>query len=287
TITGTTGDLPGMGLWFQSSTQRPAFTYQDATGAATLIDLPNQADVQQVQTNLTAAIASQAATNATLSADISDCVSGIYGKGSGDYQMLGLYQQESTGRPIAVYNNGTTNVFEGIAIAADITTVQSNLTTFQTSQANENATLASGIATSVQQQNDSTTDGITRFGYSSYFGAMWAVGASGTARTWVTSSASHVTGDYDTFVMGSLRFLSFKVMASDTQTITFPVAFSEAPYVAVSSSETRDGEGNSVSANVYYGTTTKSQFNVHLAQYGTAIPSTAPVEVTVMAMGAA
>ncbi|WP_010510047.1 hypothetical protein [Komagataeibacter europaeus] len=323
TITGTTGDLPGMGLWFQNATQRPAFTYQDATGAPKIIDLPNQADVQQVQTNLTAATANQANVNATLSADISDCVSGVYGKAAGDYQIQGLYQQESTGRPIAVYNNGTAYVFEGIAITTDITTVQSNLTAFQTSQANTNGTFASEIAARVPTNavNDGVNAPITLFNYYLGNGTPWAsaggvsfnlvksspasgwnysvnitsgnngglyvTDSTGTQNVYYPASSQNVSGSYKTYVVDGMRFLSFKIMASDGQKIAFPIAFSEAPYVAVSSSETRDGKGNSVTANVYYGTTTQSQFSVHLAQYGAAIPSTAPVEVTVMAMGAA
>ncbi|WP_231289881.1 hypothetical protein [Komagataeibacter europaeus] len=177
TITGTTGDLPGMGLWFQNATQRPAFTYQDATGAPKIIDLPNQADVQQVQTNLTAAIASQAATNATLSADISDCVSGVYGKGSGDYQIQGLYQQGSTGRPIVVYNNGSAYVFEGLATSVDITTLQSNLTSALASQATQNSTFSSEIAARVPTNaaNDGVNAPITLFNYYLGTGVPWFV----------------------------------------------------------------------------------------------------------------
>ncbi|MFT8945932.1 MAG: hypothetical protein ABF876_05045, partial [Acetobacter aceti] len=101
TIEALTNDLPGLGLWYQRTTQRPAFTYQNAAGSATIIDLPNQEDVQTVQSNLTSGLANQADINSTLSGDISNCVSGIYGKGSGDYQILGFYQQGSTGRPVA------------------------------------------------------------------------------------------------------------------------------------------------------------------------------------------
>ncbi|WP_214176812.1 hypothetical protein, partial [Komagataeibacter oboediens] len=234
TITGTTGDLPGMGLWFQAASKRPAFTYQDATGLPKIIDLAMNSDVQTLQSNLSAFQTTQTNTNATLSADISQCVSGVYGvaTSAGDRQGKGLYQAGGSARPTFVYNNGTTDVYNALAYYADVTalsatlstdisncvsgiaasgdaqglklyqstgsgrphffytggdeylatytdvtTVQANLTSFQTSQANQNSTFATEIASKVgtNTTNDGVNSPITYLGHNNASGAPFVI----------------------------------------------------------------------------------------------------------------
>ncbi|WP_258367850.1 hypothetical protein [Komagataeibacter oboediens] len=170
TITGTTGDLPGMGLWFQAASQRPAFTYQDATRLPKIIDLAMNTDVQTLQSNQSSFQTAQTNTNATLSADISQCVSGVYGvsTASGDRQGKGLYQAGGSARPTFVYNNGTTDVYSALAYYADVTTVQVNLTSFQTTQTNTNATLSADISNCVSGVYGVTTSDGDRQGKGLY-----------------------------------------------------------------------------------------------------------------------
>ncbi|WP_010515742.1 hypothetical protein, partial [Komagataeibacter oboediens] len=179
TITGTTGDLPGMGLWFQNVTQLPAFTYQDATGTPKIIDLAMNSDVQTLQSDLSAFQTAQTNTNATLSADISDCVSGVYGvaTSAGDTQGKSLYQAGGSGRPTFVYNNGTTDVYSAIAYYSDVTTVQANLTSFQTTQTDQNSTFATEIAAKVSTNttNDGTNSPITYLGHNNASGAPFVI----------------------------------------------------------------------------------------------------------------
>ncbi|WP_282813577.1 hypothetical protein, partial [Komagataeibacter intermedius] len=230
TITGTTGDLPGMGLWFQAASQRPAFTYQDATGLPKIIDLAMYADVQTLQSNLSASQTAQANTNAELSADISQCVSGVYGvaASAGDMQGKGLYQAGESARPTFVYNNGTADVYsalayyadvtalsadigncvsgvaasgdaqglklyqsagsgrphffytggdEYLATYADITTIQANLTSFQASQAAQNSTFSTEIASKVSTNttNDGVNSPITYLGHNNASGAPFVI----------------------------------------------------------------------------------------------------------------
>ncbi|MFT8946024.1 MAG: hypothetical protein ABF876_05515, partial [Acetobacter aceti] len=163
-------DYQILGFYQQGSTGRPVAVFNNGTdtvynGIANYTDVTAEASAREaadatLQSNLTAAQAAQADENSTLSADISNCVSGIYGKSSSDYQLLGLYQQSTTGRPIAVFNNGTTTVYNGIANYADVTaetsareaadaTIQSNLTAAQAAQADENSTLSADISNCV------------------------------------------------------------------------------------------------------------------------------------------
>ncbi|WP_421666517.1 hypothetical protein [Komagataeibacter intermedius] len=179
TITGTTGDLPGMGLWFQAASQRPAFTYQDATGLPKIIDLAMNTDVQTLQSDLSAFQTTQTDTNTTLSADISYCVSGVYGvdTSSGDTQGKSLYQAGGSGRPTFVYNNGTTDIYSAIAYYSDVTTVQANLTSFQASQAAQNSTFSTEIASKVSTNttNDGINSPITYLGHNNASGAPFVI----------------------------------------------------------------------------------------------------------------
>lgn len=175
TIDGTNGDLPGLGMWFQKTTGRPAFTYQDATGAPKIIALPNQEDVQAVQSSIAAEQATRADQVAVLTVDVSNRVSGVYGKSSSDYQILGFYQQISTGRPVVVFNNGTAVVYNGVANIIDVTTLQTNLTSFQTQQADQNSTFASNIAARIPTNatNDGTNAPITLMNFFLKTGMLW------------------------------------------------------------------------------------------------------------------
>jgi len=303
TITGLTGDLPGLGLWFQHATQRPAFAYQTADGDSTIIDLPNQADVQTVQTNLTAFQTAQTTENATLSADISNCVSGVYGKSSADYQILGLYQQGSTGRPVVVFNDGTTTVYKGIANYADVTTLQTSLATFQTQQSDQNSTFSSEIAARVPTNatNDGTNAPITLMNFFLGTGILWftangeqynvaqtnpgtgwnaiknitveddsgaltVLDTTGTTNTYAPCSADS-EDSYDAMVVGNMRFLSFTTTAYDGQVINYPIAFSGTPKAPViTSSESQDGSAESVVANINKGSVTETGFTAHLAR---------------------
>ncbi|GCE79076.1 hypothetical protein [Komagataeibacter oboediens] len=164
TITGTTGDLPGMGLWFQAASQRPAFTYQDATSLPKIIDLAMNTDVQTLQSNQSSFQTAQTNTNTTLSADISQCVSGVYGvaTSAGDRQGKGLYQAGGSGRPTFVYNNGTTDVYNALAYYDDVTALSATLST-------DISNCVSGIAASGDAQGlklyQSTGSGRPHFFY--------------------------------------------------------------------------------------------------------------------------
>ena len=189
-LSGTYGksatDYQMLGLYQQSTTGRPVAVFNNGTttvynGIANYTDVTGEASARQgadtaIQTNLTTAIGNQSDINCTLSSDISNCVSGIYGKGTSDYQILGLYFQSSTGRPIAVFSNGTANVFNGIANYTDVTTLQTNLTSFQTQQADTNSVFASGIASRVPTNaaNDGVNAPITLFNYFVGDGTPWA-----------------------------------------------------------------------------------------------------------------
>jgi len=189
-LSGTYGksapDYQMLGLYQQSTTGRPVAVFNNGTttvynGIANYTDVTGEASARQdadtaIQTNLTTAIGNQSDINCTLSSDISNCVSGIYGKGTSDYQILGLYFQTSTGRPIAVFSNGTANVFNGIANYTDVTTLQTNLTSFQTQQADTNSVFASGIASRVptNAENDGVNAPITLFNYFVGDGTPWA-----------------------------------------------------------------------------------------------------------------
>ncbi|MEZ7136812.1 hypothetical protein [Komagataeibacter sp. SM21] len=189
-LSGTYGksapDYQILGLYFQTSTGRPVAVFSNGTanvfnGIANYTDVTAEASAREaadtsIQTNLTNFQTSQAATNAEFSSDISDCVSGIYGKGAPDYQILGLYQQSSTGRPIVVFNDGTTTVYKGIANYADVTTLQTSLATFQTQQSDQNSTFSSEIAARVPTNatNDGTNAPITLMNYYLGTGIPWA-----------------------------------------------------------------------------------------------------------------
>ncbi|WP_282758283.1 hypothetical protein [Komagataeibacter saccharivorans] len=172
---GTTG-YQVVGMNCQISDLRPAFFYVDGNKTQQAGGrLGLYADVTALQTTLTAEQATRADQVATLTANVSTCVSGIYGKSSGDYQMLGFYQQVSTGRPIAVFNNGTATVYNGIANYTDVTTLQTNLTSFQAQQANQNTTFASDIAARIPTNaiNDGTNAPITLMNFYLQTGMLW------------------------------------------------------------------------------------------------------------------
>lgn len=172
---GTTG-YQVVGMNCQISDLRPAFFYMD--GAKTQQaggSLGLYTDVTTLQTNLNTEQVTRADQVATLTANVSACVSGVYGKSTSDYQILGLYQQGSTGRPIVVFSNGTTTVYNGIANYADVTTIQTNLTSFQAQQADQNSTFASGIAARIPTNaaNDGTNAPITLMNFFLETGMLW------------------------------------------------------------------------------------------------------------------
>ena len=326
-IDGLTNDLPGFGLWYQRSTQRPAFAFQDPTGAITIIDIATEPEVVALQSSLAGESATRADQVATLTADISDCVSGTYGKSASDYQILGFYFQAS-GHAIVVYNdaNGDT-VYNGIANFTDVATLQTNLTATIASQADINSGFSTALAAKVgtNASNDGTNSPVTLLNWFDSTGMPWISGpgfstslvktspaanyyqimnlvmgddhylnvqdSTGSYR-YAPSSAQHVEGSYDTYVIDGVRTLSFTTTSYDEDVVNFPIAFSDVPSsVVITSSEAQNGLGESVSANVFKGTITKTGFTPHLSSSGgdtgTAIPSTQPVTISVIAIGPA
>lgn len=323
---GTTG-YQVVGMNCQISDLRPAFFYMD--GARTQQAggrLGLYTDVTTLQTNLNTEQVTRADQVATLTANVSACVSGVYGKSTSDYQILGLYQQGSTGHPVVVFSNGTTTVYNGIANYADVTTIQTNLTSFQAQQADQNSTFASGIAARIPTNaaNDGTNAPITLMNFFLETGMLWfsangeqsnvaqtnpgtgwnaiknitveddsgaltVLDTTGTTNTYAPCSADS-EDSYDAMVVGNMRFLSFTTTAYDGQVINYPIAFSGTPKAPViTSSESQDGSGESVAANINKGSVTATGFTAHLArisgsnQYG--IPSTQPVTLSILVMG--
>ncbi|WP_291364238.1 hypothetical protein [Acetobacter sp. UBA5411] len=319
------GDLRMLGFYWQVSSGYVIAVYKDADGNTIYNGLANATDVTTLQSSLASFQDKQADTNADLSADISNCVSGIYGKSAGDLQMLGFYQQQSTGRPIAVFNNGTENVFNGIANYTDVSTLQTNLNSALTAQANQNSVFSSKISACVptNSTNDGVNAPITLFNYFIGDGVPWASAngvsfsfvktapggglytiqnlygdasgtlsaqINGTKYSYAPSSAVHDAGNYDTYVIGGVRTLSFRTTAYDTQLISFPIAFSDTPSsIHITSSEAQSGKGEGVTANVFKGSENKFNFTAHLAYADGAedhaVPSNQPVTISVTAIG--
>lgn len=170
------GDYPIFSIHWSGGNGRPIVGYGlDLSAGLTWAPLALYPDIQTLQTNLNTEQVTRADQVATLTANVSACVSGVYGKSTSDYQILGLYQQDSTGRPVVVFNNGTTTVYNGIANYADVTTIQTNLTSFQAQQADQNSTFASGIAARIPTNaaNDGTNAPITLMNFFLETGMLW------------------------------------------------------------------------------------------------------------------
>ncbi|WEQ51592.1 hypothetical protein LV478_13850 [Komagataeibacter oboediens] len=318
--------------------------------AGVVADFAPVASVQAVQANLSSFQTTQTNTNATLSADISQCVSGVYGvaTSAGDRQGKGLYQAGGSGRPTFVYNNGATDVYSALAYYADVTalsatlstdisncvsgvaasgdaqglklyqsvgsgrphffytggdeylatytdvtTVQANLTSFQTSQANQNSTFAAEIASKVgtNTTNDGVNSPITYLGHNNASGAPFVISSlagsyriipsrpgagfnsisnmstdssgniilkdSSTADAYVYAPTStgtiaangNISGGW-WVKTGNILRQCLKITSttvSGTIEITFPTAYADVPTV---SAEWADLDGNSAWANV-------------------------------------
>ncbi|WP_395371705.1 hypothetical protein [Komagataeibacter diospyri] len=240
--------------------------------------------------SLAAESATRSSQIATLTADVSNRVSGIYGKSSGDYQMLGLYQQATTGRPVGVYNNGTDDVYAPIANYVDVTTVQTNLTTEAATRAAADAALTTNV--------NARVSGAYGVGTGMYDGKALIQGAAGPSFCYNNGSSdvwlgllygvqSSISGGTRTTINGQKMLIYYidSVMGTNFK-ITFPESFSAVPSVFVTA--TSEFTTNlSAWINIVTGTVTETGFEVNVNATEGGEASTHGAGVWVFAFGAA
>ncbi|WP_336947403.1 hypothetical protein [Asaia sp. HN010] len=251
-------DYQILGFYYQTSSGGPVAVYSSGQSNV-FLRIATGAQISTVQGNLNTSIANQATVNANVQQQISNTVSGIYGKSSSDYQMLGLYFQTSSSQPVAVYNNGGSNVFVSLPTSAQVAAIQANLQQQINVRVGTNAT------------NDGTNAPVTILAYTVKTGVPWVGGpdfksfalvksqpssgwnqvlnlstdssgrltvpdGTGVTRVYGQSSSGLLAaggaylGGFWTRVDGILR-QDFRVQAKFGDTITFPNAFTSTPVV--------------------------------------------------------
>ncbi len=211
--------------------------------------------------NLAAEASTRSGQVATLTADVSACVSGTYGLGSGDFAGKALIM--GAVRPAFCYNNGAGDVWGGIAFYSDVTNVQTNLTT----EINRATAAEASLTTNVNAR----VSGSYGVGSGAFPGKSLFMGASLPAFCYnqngsdmwlglLSGSQSAVTNGMRT-VIGSQALLAYFIETVPSNgEIVFPVAFSAQPTVIL--------QGSMSSPQIENNTLTAEGFTTNISSGG-------------------
>lgn len=235
-------------------------------------------DVQTTNTNLTNEVTRATNAEATLTSQVNTKLTTTApSAAAGDLPLANFYYSGTYTRPWAAIS---ANVFGALAWYADVTTVQGNLTTALTNQANTNANLSTQIGTKIATFSDSQTDSISQIAYGKSNNLLSILdGVTGDwvfapTQTWVEDYASNgtIAGGYY-YTIGSLLIQEFLVYAADHAAITFPMAFSNASVIVGLTGEHTPGSGGGLDSshlpNVSTGTITATGFELDIRYINT------------------